>query len=515
MPAPSQAASCRAGDLEHLVADRHDEVTVLGHIEEVARVHESHAGPIPSQQPLEPAHGTATGLDDRLILEQELAVVDRAAQRLLGGEPVRDRRAQLLVEHLEAIAAPRLGAVGGRVGLGQQHVAVGRVVGDRDANARAEEEVGVADAERPLDDGSHALGERRDRGRIGEICAEHHELVATEPAGEIRPPEHRLQPHRGGGEQLVAGRVAERVVDLLEVVEVDEQHRERGVAPARREQLPFERLEEQLARRQTGEHVIARLALERVGVRLVLGDVGDLPDLVERFTIGRAHDADVDPAPDVGAAAVPVALLDHVVMAVPGGALVVEGHVGGQVVGVCELGESAPHHLLGRVAEHGAQGRVHSEETPGQLSERHADRRVLEDLFESHARVVQRGVGLALFGLARVQLGGELFVVGDVGAVHRDAAHIGVVDQVVECADDAAHLSRRMERAVREGDGHTGPAERVEERPSRQLDVVGMHRVEAALGVPVVGGLPTQVLDRGRAQVLDPARGGEQAHEVR
>ena len=64
-----------------------------------------------------------------------------------------------------------------------------------------------------------------------EVRAQHDELVAAEAAREVGRAQHRREPFGGRGEQLVAGRVAERVVHVLEVVEVDEQHRER---PSRR-----------------------------------------------------------------------------------------------------------------------------------------------------------------------------------------------------------------------------------------------------------------------------------------
>ena len=58
------------------------------------------------------------------------------------------------------------------------------------------------------------------------------ELVAAEPADGVAGADRAAQPGGDLPQQLVAGRVAERVVDLLEAVEVAEEDAEVGaVAP--------------------------------------------------------------------------------------------------------------------------------------------------------------------------------------------------------------------------------------------------------------------------------------------
>ena len=65
------------------------------------------------------------------------------------------------------------------------------------------------------------------RGVVGrmDVLLEHHELVAAEARDEILGPQHLAQPLGDRAQQLVAAGMAERVVDLLELVEVDEQQR--------------------------------------------------------------------------------------------------------------------------------------------------------------------------------------------------------------------------------------------------------------------------------------------------
>ena len=67
--------------------------------------------------------------------------------------------------------------------------------------------------------------DRRDLGVV--VVLDHHrELVAAEARDHVLGAQARAQARSDRHQQLVAGGVAEAVVDRLEVVEVDEQHRE-------------------------------------------------------------------------------------------------------------------------------------------------------------------------------------------------------------------------------------------------------------------------------------------------
>ena len=69
----------------------------------------------------------------------------------------------------------------------------------------------------------------RRRGR--QLRQQHAELVAAEPGDVSLGADDRLEASRQLAQEQVAGVVAERVVDLLEPVEVDQQHGElRAVA---------------------------------------------------------------------------------------------------------------------------------------------------------------------------------------------------------------------------------------------------------------------------------------------
>ena len=75
----------------------------------------------------------------------------------------------------------------------------------------------------------------RDRHHLGVVVADrgnHRELVAAEPRHQVVAAQRVRQPQRDVADQLVADRMAERVVDVLEMVEVDIEHRGRRGAGA-------------------------------------------------------------------------------------------------------------------------------------------------------------------------------------------------------------------------------------------------------------------------------------------
>ncbi len=73
-----------------------------------------------------------------------------------------------------------------------------------------------------LDD---AAGEARGILGRADVLLEHDELVAAEAGDEILGTQHLAQAVGDRAQELVAAGMAERVVDLLELVEIDEQQR--------------------------------------------------------------------------------------------------------------------------------------------------------------------------------------------------------------------------------------------------------------------------------------------------
>ncbi len=145
----------------------------------------------------------------------------------------------------------------------------------RDPDAAAHHDLPALDIERRAQRVEQPL-----RGLAGSIASglleQHGELIATQARGGVLRPQRSAHPLRDGQQQLVARRVAQAVVDRLEVVEVEEQDRKgaQWVAPLPRDGVP-EPIGEEGPVGEIGERVMECLVLE---LRLQLLADGDVMD---------------------------------------------------------------------------------------------------------------------------------------------------------------------------------------------------------------------------------------------
>ena len=272
--------------LEHLAAgalldpapDRLDQAALLGDRDEVGRVELAVAGVVPADQGLERGHLAAREVDHRLVVEDELVAFDPLAQLALGLEPAQRAGPHLGVEELAAGAAAFLRPVHRRVGVADQHVRVGglagRGTGDGDPEAGGDEVVGAGDHVGLGEGRRDAIGDRDRLVLVGETVDQDPELVAAEAGDDVPRPQVGPQPRRDRPQQLVAGVVAEAVVDQLEVVEVEEEDSDRRAGDRRPPQRVGQRLDEAGPVRQPRQRVvedpvpqrlIGDVALDRVG----------------------------------------------------------------------------------------------------------------------------------------------------------------------------------------------------------------------------------------------------------
>lgn len=103
----------------------------------------------------------------------------------------------------------------GRVGVAHERVGVARraVVGDRDADARGEEDLRALDRERRGDRLGDPLGDHHRVDLRVHVVAQDRELVAAEARDRVDLAGDAAQARRHEAQQAVAGAVAERVVD--------------------------------------------------------------------------------------------------------------------------------------------------------------------------------------------------------------------------------------------------------------------------------------------------------------
>ena len=222
------------GRLEDRPAEGEDRAVLLGEADELGRVDRPARRVVPADERLDADDPAAGEDDDRLVGDGQVAPADASTE--LGGQRVAldDRAVHGRIEDLRPALAVRLGAVHRDVGVAQHLV-------DRRSPGRT----ALTPALQPtmtsvpwIWNGSSSavmirwvMRQRIGHGRAGD--REQGELVATEPGDHVARPQLFDDPLGDRDQQLVAGGMALRVVDDLEVVEVEEDDDRRLVRLAR------------------------------------------------------------------------------------------------------------------------------------------------------------------------------------------------------------------------------------------------------------------------------------------
>ncbi len=189
-------------------------------------------------------------------------------------------RTGVLVEDRDTPLPAGLRLVHGDVAVADEFLCrlLARLHGDADAGVRPD--VDPAEPHRPGQCDGDPAG-RCDGVLLVDLLAHDDELVAAEPGHQFARPDGGPEPVGDLDEQLVTGGVAQRVIDDLEVVEVEEQAGEAAGAGA--EPLG-DVLRQQRAVGQAGQGVVIGLVSELGLERETVGDVLDRP-----------HEAGADP----------------------------------------------------------------------------------------------------------------------------------------------------------------------------------------------------------------------------
>ncbi len=161
----------------------------------------------------------------------------------------------------------------------------------RDADARTQIDVAPGEREGTAQDREQIVG-HRGRRLGGGAGQQHREFVAAEAREHAVARQRLADAVAEGAQHHVAGMVAEAVVDLLEIVEIDEQQRERPAALDRGGERGIERGLEGGAIGQAGDGVVRRGPVEPVLRGLFGSDVlggDDHPDQPAGVVIDRVR----------------------------------------------------------------------------------------------------------------------------------------------------------------------------------------------------------------------------------
>ena len=232
---------------------------------------------VPAEQRLDACHRAGHDVHLRLVLEDQLVALDGAAQVVGECEALGDPDLQFVGVELVVVAAVRFRLVHRGVGLLQQRLGVGI----------PEWVEGCADAGGHEDLGAR---ERNAHGEFAQQLVEHHlelfdarqildqdgELIAAQAPDGVLAAQAPFEALADLLQELVAGRVAERVVDVLEVVEVDEEQRQQPFVPARALHGLGQPVAEQIAIGQARQRIELRERARSV-LRLLAPDLQGQP----------------------------------------------------------------------------------------------------------------------------------------------------------------------------------------------------------------------------------------------
>ena len=147
-----------------------------------------------------------------------------------------------------------------------------------DADRRAGLDRRIEKPERRFDRLREALGESPGVGFALAADLQHREFVAAEPRDEALVEDSGAQFAADVLQQLIADGVAQRVVDVLEVVEIDDVHRKRARGRRRGVRQPKQLILERPSVRKIRQRVVARQKVEASigGQQRLLASIGEL-----------------------------------------------------------------------------------------------------------------------------------------------------------------------------------------------------------------------------------------------
>ena len=195
----------RAGFAQHPFADRHDEAGLLGERDELGRRHQPMVRLLPAQQRLGADDAAAGEVDLRLVVQRELAALERAAQVGLGRQAAAHALVHLRAEEL-VVAAPRfLGVVHRGVGVAHQRLRGVAVVGiERDADAGRHVQLVPSTVNGSASSARMRAATRAGFAAVGDVGQADDELVAAQARHGVVLAQAGRQPRGHRLQQLVA-----------------------------------------------------------------------------------------------------------------------------------------------------------------------------------------------------------------------------------------------------------------------------------------------------------------------
>ena len=210
---------------QHPFADRHDQPGFFGLGNELRRLDQPAFCMIPPDQRLKPDDRARHQAHQRLIIEFKTPLRECQTQFDFQFLPIGLAAQQVRVVHDNAPATRRFGFVLRQIGRAQQFVAICAVLArQRPADAGADAQHARIELDRQGQRCNHLVTHRRHRTRRGNPGQQNRELIAPQPRHQPALTNDARQSRGGFHQHQIARRMAIRIVDQFEPVEIDEHH---------------------------------------------------------------------------------------------------------------------------------------------------------------------------------------------------------------------------------------------------------------------------------------------------
>ena len=177
---------------------------------------------LPAHERLDPDDPARAQVHLRLVVQDQLVAADGAVEAGFECEALVRPCVHVRGVQLVVVPAALLGPVHGRVRVLQQRHRVFTVAREqRDADARAHEQLSLGDHERFCEHGQDLLGHDARRRRPVHLGQQQRELVTAESSHGVVVANGLTESTTDEPKQLVPGRMTQAVVDRLEPIEVE------------------------------------------------------------------------------------------------------------------------------------------------------------------------------------------------------------------------------------------------------------------------------------------------------
>src|SRR5579872_3984389 len=216
-----------AGRAQDPVAERDDQAGLFRQLDEMAGSQAPAGRMRPAHERLGTDDRARVELHDRLVVELEFLFLERALKLHPELQTVEHALVHTRLEALRVALSGALGHIHGGVGVSQEVVHRDGAVAVGDPDRGVDSELAAADVERRVQRLEQPRGDQVGIAVVIERLQQDGELVPAEPCRGVGYADHAGDSDRHRPQEVVTDRVAEAVVDRLEVVQIEEQDRDR------------------------------------------------------------------------------------------------------------------------------------------------------------------------------------------------------------------------------------------------------------------------------------------------